>query len=283
MKTGGFFKSNWSYIIWFCFYFTISFLIVNLFTATIGGALLFTGVMYAVTLLFSLSPIGEAIIRMQTGAERVRTNEDSSYLIPLFDEVYRNAIEATPNISRNIRLYIINDYDVNAFAVGRNTIAVTRGAVEGFSEDNLKGVLAHEFGHIAYGDTKALLLTRVGNGFFCLALGIVNIFIKIFDHFISRKKDNELVLLVARMLIGTCNFVIWVFLGIGSLIICSNSRYSEFLADGYADRLGFGRELIGALYLIRRISSEQRTKLKDRLMASHPFTDDRIERLEGLE
>ena len=44
---------------------------------------------------------------------------------------------------------------VNAFAIGRNTIAVTMGAIETFSSDELKGIIAHEFGHLSNGDTNS--------------------------------------------------------------------------------------------------------------------------------
>jgi Zn-dependent protease with chaperone function len=47
---------------------------------------------------------------------------------------------------------------INAFAAGHSThdaaVAVTRGALESFTRDELQGVVAHEFSHILNGDMR---------------------------------------------------------------------------------------------------------------------------------
>jgi Zn-dependent protease with chaperone function len=68
---------------------------------------------------------------------------------------------------------------INAFAAGHTlndaAVAVTRGALDAFSRDELQGVMAHEFSHILNGDMRLnvrlmgllfgiLLLTVVGRG-----------------------------------------------------------------------------------------------------------------------
>ena len=239
--------------------------------------------MYAVTLGAALSPVGEAIIKVTEGARPIKTAADGDYLLPLFNEVYENALEVTPRLSKKISLHIINSYDVNAFAVGRNTIAVTRGAIEGFTANELKGVLAHEFGHLAYGDTKALLLTRVGNGFFSLVLKLVSLCISLLNWFVNRYEDLAYVAIVFKILLWILNFILWLFMGTGNLIISLNSRYSEYLADGYASRTGYKEQLIGALYILGRIAGEEKAGFMNRAKASHPFTEDRIARLESME
>ena len=78
-------------------------------------------------------------------------------------------------------MYTIDSLVVNAYAIGRHTIAVTRGAMETFSEDELKSIIAHEIGHILYGHTTALLLNIIGNGIFSIFVMIAKCIITILD------------------------------------------------------------------------------------------------------
>jgi heat shock protein HtpX len=59
-------------------------------------------------------------------------------------------------------IYIIQDDSPNAFATGRNpshaAIAVTKGILRILSEDELKGVLAHELSHVKNRDTLIMTI-----------------------------------------------------------------------------------------------------------------------------
>lgn len=63
------------------------------------------------------------------------------------------------------RIYLIPQDQPNAFATGRNpenaVVAVTRGIVNILSPDELKGVLAHELGHIANRDILVQTIAAV--------------------------------------------------------------------------------------------------------------------------
>lgn len=157
-----FLKNNWIYVVWFLFYYLIA---LALFTFQPQGILLVT-VFYAISITIALSPLGEAILRLMTNVRTLRTREEREYLEPLFQEVYESALQENPKLSRKIKIHIIDAMYANAFAVGRKTIAVTRGAINTFSEEELKGIIAHEFGHLNFGHTKALLLSTIGNMFF---------------------------------------------------------------------------------------------------------------------
>ena len=66
------------------------------------------------------------------------------------------------------RVYSIPTETPNAFATGRNpnhaAVAVTEGIVKLLSDDELEGVLAHEFAHIKHRDilTGTIVATMVG-------------------------------------------------------------------------------------------------------------------------
>lgn len=286
MKNGGFFKSNWAYIIWFFLYFTFAVFTVLLFTNDILVSIILTAVIYGVCIGLALSPVGEVIVRLMEGARPIQTQDDKDYLLPIFEEVYEESKKLTPSINQDIQLYITDSMAVNAFAVGRKTVAVTRGAVYAFSADELKGILGHELGHMANGDTKALLMSLVGNGFFSLIIFVLRIAMNIIQTISNALSGKNIVIVViafvtfiARLFVDVATFL---FMFVGDVILALNSRYSEYLADEYSYLIGFGEDLKSALYVISKISMPRKATLTERLKASHPYTTARIERLENM-
>lgn len=78
------------------------------------------------------------ILRVIYGMKEIKTNEDKEYLQPLFEEVYES-VRANENYNNDkIKLYIDKSMSPNAYVLGSRTIAVTRGAVETFSDNQIK-------------------------------------------------------------------------------------------------------------------------------------------------
>lgn len=72
-------------------------------------------------------------------------------------ELYSVVAELTQNAGLPMpRLYVIPEMQPNAFATGRNpehsAIAVTQGLLQAMDREELKGVLAHELGHVKHRD-----------------------------------------------------------------------------------------------------------------------------------
>ncbi len=287
MKNGGFLKSNWAYLIWFAFYFTFAVVMIYAFLQNIGFSLLITAVIYGVSVAFALSPVGEALARVMEGAKPLQTQQDKDYLLPLFEEVYEEALKATPTLNKNIKLYISESMAVNAFAMGRQTIAITRGALLSFSKDELQGVLSHEFGHMVNGDTKALLIKLVGNGFFSLMVLAFRLVASLLQTISAALSGKNIVIAVITFILWASRLLIdlaiLVIIHVGDIIIALNSRYSELLADEYAHIIGYGEDLKNALYIISKLEMPAKLTFTERLKASHPYTTARIERLEHLE
>ena len=273
----GFFTSNWVYILWFLVYFTLAWLMCGA-SAESFLILLFA---YGISIGIALSPIGEWILQRIEGIRKPLTMEESQYLYSLFNEVYNEALEKNPRLSGDIQLYISDTMMINAFAIGRNTIAITTGAMQTLTPDQLKGIMAHEIGHLSYGHTKALLLNVVGNGiftlfviFFRLVLAILQTISEIFNGGIF-----YLIFTITKALLNVANTII---IYLGQIILALNSRSNEYLADEFALKIGYGEELISALYLLQRISMNYRPTLSERLKSSHPHIAKRIERLESM-
>lgn len=148
-------------------------------------------------------------------------------------------------------IYVLDkESGINAFAAGYTpndaAVAVTRGALDRLSRDELQGVIAHEFSHILNGDMR-LNIRLMGLIFGLLVLGLSGR--KVLEHMRhgGSKRDGAPILLIALavMILG----YLGVFLG--RLIKAYVSRQREFLADASAvqfTRLSHG--LSGALMKI---------------------------------
>jgi len=125
-------------------------------------ALLIGIVLYLVSLLIALSPVGEWILRLQTGCKKIQNDEQRNFIEPIFREVYDKAKKLDPSISDKVTLYMNHDEAPNAFATGRKTICVTEGMLY-MPVEQIKATLGHEFGHLAHKDTDLILVVAVGN------------------------------------------------------------------------------------------------------------------------
>ena len=273
----GIIKRNWLYILWF---------IVNFWVCWrfFGGGVGFFFILllvYAVSISIALSPIGEWLLRLLEGARPILTKQEKEYLIPIFSDLYKTVKEKTPFLDE-VNLYLQDEMSVNAFAIGRHTVVLTKGAIETFSEDELKGILAHELGHIANGDTIALLLTTIGNGIFALfvfLLRLCTMLIDIVTAMFDRVGFIRIIFNIARFFL---DMQILFFMFISQVILSINSRKNEFEADRFACWNGYGAELTEALYVLQKMSLSEKMTVKERLTASHPILAWRINKLETL-
>ena len=278
-----FLGSNFSYIVWFGVYFSFALWIVG---DNLRGFLIVGGI-YGVSIAIALSPLGEIILQILEECREPATEQEKNYLLPLFEEVYEYAKEMNPGLNKKIKIYVMDAMYVNAFAIGRKTIAVTRGAMATFTADELKGIIAHELGHMSYGHTKALLLSLIGNLFFSvivwvlkLLLSVLIIICNIVSHFSALGMFFGIIIFLIRMLLDVANFL---FVNVSEMILAMNSRANEIQADTFAYEIGYGKELIDGMYLLQKASMGAKVKLSQRVKASHPHLAYRITRLEKLE
>jgi len=196
-------------------------------------------------------------------------------------------------------IYVLDqEAGINAFAAGFSpadaAIAVTRGALDRLSRDELQGVIAHEFSHVLNGDMR-INLRLMGLIFGLLVLGLTGR--KVLEHMRlggNRKEGNALLLIaLAVMVFG--------YLGVffGRLIKASVSRQREYLADASAvqfTRLSHG--LSGALMKIGAFSAGSKLTETDgeevahmlfgdgvgysALTSTHPPLIERIKRIDPL-
>ena len=198
--------------------------------------------------------------------------------MPLFEEVYGNALNADNRLSKGIQLFIEEDMEVNAFAFGKNTLVLTRGSIELLSDDCLKGLMAHEFGHFSHLDTFAILIASVGNLLLSLVMKMITGIARILLY-IVRKKDATFTFIfkiLYRLLMAAYSAINF----FGDVILMSVSREHEFMADAFAMRCGYGQELTYVLYQLHDVSIKTPERIVEQLRSTHPPLVQRIRRLE---
>lgn len=197
------------------------------------------------------------------------------------------------------KVYIINSPHSNAFATGRNykhaAVAATTGILDLLSDDELKGVMAHEISHVKNRDTLIQSVSATIAGVISYVAFMAR-WAAIFGGFGGRDNDgggNILELLILAILTPL----------LATIIQLAISRSREFLADASAAKLlhnGFG--LASALEKLesdikkkplRAMSTTETTahlfianpfsaKGLVKLFSTHPPMEERIKRLKDM-
>jgi heat shock protein HtpX len=199
--------------------------------AAIGGAstaLLFLGIALAIN-FFSYFFSDKMALKM-SGAKPIDESE-APRLYQIVRELTTRAGLPMP------RLYIIPQDQPNAFATGRNpkhsAVAVTQGITKLLSEDELRGVLAHELAHIQHRD---ILLQSVA-----AAIGSAITYVAYMFMWFGGDDESPLSLVSGLAMVILAPIA-------ASIIQLSISRQREFAADaGGAEISGNPESLASAL------------------------------------
>ncbi len=283
-------KNNIGVIIWLVMN---VFLIVFLFSGGFTdwqGALLGLG-LYILSMVVALSPIGEWILRLQTGCKKIKDPEVLARMEPLFNEVYAKAKQLNPELPDGIQMFMSEDEEPNAFATGRKTVCFTRGLFNCYNDEQIKGVLSHEFGHLAHKDTDTILVVSVGNLIITTIFTIVRVIANIMmfmGEFFTAVFSRSWGGVIASIFIGLgrviADFIlVWLMRlwnQLGVWLCMHSSRKNEYRADQYAYQCGYAYALCEVLDSFGTEKSAQ--GIFAALASSHPENLDRIENLNGL-
>ena len=143
-------------------------------------------------------------------------------------------------MNRKLKLYRNNDARVNAAAFGFNTIGLTGGVLAAASDEELKGIISHEVGHISHYDFvyQVLLFSMESFGYRCL-YGIFLIPALIFGIIGSM----VFALVPALGLVGELIAKLWwavykllhrIIYGISRITDVNINKYAEYRCDAYA-------------------------------------------------
>lgn len=198
--------------------------------------------------IISLSRRGGISIALELGARPLEPNTSNPYEKRLLNVVEEMSIASGIAVPET---FILDESGINAFAAGFQTqdavIAVSRGAMETLSRDELQGVVAHEFSHIFHGDMR-LNMNMIGVLFGLMFMSEVGRFL------ISprRRAPGEKNRGSPLALLGLGLFIAG-SLGhfLGKLIQAAISRKREFLAD--ASAVQYTRQTNGIAGALKKI------------------------------
>lgn len=179
----------------------------------------------------------------------------------------------------------------NAFATGRSpshaVVAVTQGAMGLLNDEELEGVLGHEIAHVKNRDMLINTMAAI--------IGAVITYVMYFSFFAGGRRDREggggILAILAIILIPFCAL----------LVRLAISRGREYGADEGGAKIS--RKPLGLANALRKLQSAAHSKpirqgnpstahmfivnpfagvRLSSLFSTHPPTDERIKRLEGL-
>lgn len=235
---------------------------------------------------------GDHIALASSGAQLVQKS-DHPYLVRLVENLAITSGIPTPKI------HIMQDPAINAFATGRDpkhaSIAVTTGAIEQLTNEELEGVLAHELSHIKNYDIRVMTIVIV----------LAGIVVLIADwtfraHLYGGRGDRGRGAHPIIFIIAILSMILAPV--IAQLIKLAISRKREYLADAsgalltrYPEGLAKALEKIGAQakplgranhatahLFIANPFGEKLGRAAARLFSTHPPIEERIKALRAM-
>ena len=228
--------------------------------AAIGAGLYMWGIPAAAAVLAARVPVsweerlGRAAVQEITASKRRCDDPEGKEAI---GEIVKRLLEPQPRAPYTVRVIVIDDPTVNAFAVPGGQVVLLRGLVErARTPEELAGVLAHELQHVLQRHATRLLLQHASTGLLIVA--------------------------VSGDLTGAMAY------GIESARVLGTLRYSRHL-ESEADVEGL-RMLLAAdvdprgmiAFFDTMRAQERATPSATRYLASHPLAGDRVETLKQL-
>ena len=269
-------------------------LIESTVIGVIFDSFIIAGVFACIMLLY-MDVIGESYGRFSMRCELVKENEDAqSYkVIQSFNLVKRKAEILYPSVE-NINLYYIPTDDINAYTFGRTSVAITSGAMS-LDSHIIEAILSHELGHsinahmffyrFLFGNLIGIMiLVGIWNTVIIGVVVLIGIFIialtAIRLNFVTYQISNFFINMLQKLLSAMQNLL----MSIGQAIIAVVSMRSEYNADTFAHRLGYGNYLCIFLskYAMNFETFQPRT-ITEMLYASHPEPIKRINHLKSIE
>jgi Zn-dependent protease with chaperone function len=212
----------------------------------------------------------------------------------LFSEVQLRSTFRKP-----VWLGIVEESGSNAFATGMRTISISKGILKNFTHEEIKGIMAHELGHLESWDcilgaaitTAASIPTKIHRFFariaglifkgcmlLLLRIGMVVILFLTYGYLLYSHDHPSQPISIFILFILVFPF----FQRLTNFCWHTISRFREYRQDAFAHSLGYGQGLLEALHKLSVDGDMPVNRYQNLMTDSHPIIFNRIRRLEKL-
>jgi heat shock protein HtpX len=277
------------YVLLTIFTFLIVLVVSGLHLSNTGGWWIIVG---WVALCYGSASVRAGVRTFLFSNYRKPVRREEQRLQPAMDELLRQS-----GTNRRVRVWIEASGDYNAYATGLHTIAITDGLLQALSPSELRGVLAHELGHLLSGDTigaaafstagllpqSVFRVYRIGAGIVravfvnsrSLLGGVVAILVLGYGFYRIHLLNAVVPVILFVLFFGILNrafyfFRLWLM------------RLAEYRQDAFAFRMGHGEGLVSALEKLAATDEPTVNRYYIVMHSSHPVIYNRIRRLEKM-
>lgn len=280
-------------VFWLFWIIIIGFLMMfSIIPESYGSFFVWIGLLVGVGLVYTIanamySGHADWLLRLLSPARKA-INRETRKIEPLLTDVQHSVEKNCGYSPIKLNLMAIDSPMPNAFALGKNTVAVSRGLYEKFDDDQIRAVLAHEMGHLHHKDSRKLAVT-VGLSYFTLLFGALSFVTYGFLRgvFSNAVRSGNEIFKLAGFIFGVFLIpVAFLFLGffkfgngLFTLGLLAIGRKEEFKADNFACKAGYGDSLLEFLDLIKNYEFEDNS-LFAKIQRTHPSVMLRIDEIE---
>jgi len=261
----------------------VVFALIDLIMSSFGSSnadllsVVYTILIMAALIGLAFTPVGESLIRFS-----LRLRKPTHEEIEILKEPWETVLSAAGLLNNESapQLFISDTNYPNALAAGLKTVAVTRGLLKTATPEEVKGVLAHEVGHLIHGDTKISLVVQVVNTIGNVATAILTAILIFISTLAGATRERQGV--AFSIVVGLFALLFKALLSVFQLLIrigyFAVGRQEEFLADTFAKHLGFANGLVSFLRKIEDFE-EAPAGFWNAVQSTHPPTAVRIDKL----
>ena len=224
---------------------------------------------------------------------RLPTIGEEAPLQKLIDDVQSRAASTIP-----VDLRILESDDYDACATGRKMVVLSKGIIKDFSAEELRGIIAHEIGHLQSKDTMAIAAFYMAGRLHWMLLQITrNVFNagRFRQLFYFRRRMMLCVLFIFVILFFAGKYIVPAVLTLFYFVAIPyidrffkwlwliSSRYREYRQDRFAHQLGYGKAHADGLTKLSKAAPQEVSWFYIIICSTHPVIHHRIRRLEMLE